>query len=314
MKEFMKTNTITHNLMSFTGFKSILIFSLLLDGPKSYDDLKKSIQNHIYLNETISIDALRIYINSLREIGCKISRTSKNGITRYSIDSHPFELKITDEQTKSIIKVYKAISNSIDLSDLMAFQSFFEKISPFVQNEDLKMKLQKISPLKNINQQIIKDLIEYSKNKNEITILYNSPASKKKKNIDILVDKLSINNQKLYLYGYNSEHKNYSGFLVSRILKIVSVNLKKPKLQCPEFIVGYELSKEPGDNLELLNCEKIVKNEDNKIIIEITSKNKFDIIQRIMSYSNKCKVLYPEEFKSDILSCLNKMKEDYIGK
>src|SRR5574344_457304 len=133
MKEFMKTNTITHNLMSFTGFKSILIFSLLLDGPKSYDDLKKSIQNHIYLNETISIDALRIYINSLREIGCKISRTSKNGITRYSIDSHPFELKITDEQTKSIIKVYKAISNSIDLSDLMAFQSFFEKI---------KMKLQ----------------------------------------------------------------------------------------------------------------------------------------------------------------------------
>ena len=46
MKEFLKTNTVTYNLMSFTGFKSILIFSLLLEGPKSYSELQEILKNH----------------------------------------------------------------------------------------------------------------------------------------------------------------------------------------------------------------------------------------------------------------------------
>ena len=93
MKEFLKTNTVTYNLMSFTGFKSLLIFSLLLDGAKSYNELQEILENHPYLHETVSFDTLRIYLNSLREIGCKIVRKNDNGITRYAIDSHPFELK-----------------------------------------------------------------------------------------------------------------------------------------------------------------------------------------------------------------------------
>ena len=72
MKEFLKTNTITYNLMSFTAFKSILLFSLLVDGPKSYEEIQEYMANHEYLHEKISIDTLRIYFNSLREIGCKM--------------------------------------------------------------------------------------------------------------------------------------------------------------------------------------------------------------------------------------------------
>ena len=59
MKEFLKTNTVTYNLMSFTGFKSLLIFSLLLDGAKSYNELQEILENHPYLHETVSFDTLR---------------------------------------------------------------------------------------------------------------------------------------------------------------------------------------------------------------------------------------------------------------
>ena len=111
----MKNKKITYNLMSFTGFKSLLIFTLLLEGPKSYEQLKYSIENHEYLHESVSIDTLRVYLNSLRKIGCKISRKSINGITYYSIDTHPFELKINENQAKSILKIYTAISKSIEI-------------------------------------------------------------------------------------------------------------------------------------------------------------------------------------------------------
>ncbi len=312
MKEFLKTNTVTYNLMSFTGFKSLLIFSLLMEGPKSYKELKEYISNHEYLHENISYDTLRIYLNSLREIGCNISRTTIDGVTKYSIDSHPFKLKIDDKQVKSIIKIYKAISKTIEVSDLIALQQFFNKISQYVVNDDLKNKLKNLSPLNNISPQLIEELRGFAQNNTEITVVYNSQRSGHK-NITILVDKLSINNGKLYVSGYNSEYENYSSFLVARIIKIVSVNIKNRTLTVPDLTVGYEY-KNIDNDFDILGCEKIIKNDNDKLIIEITSKNKFEIMQRIMFLSNKCKVLYPESFKAEIIENLQKMKEGYFEK
>lgn len=313
MKEFLKTNTVTYNLMSFTGFKSILLFSLLTTGPKSYEELQESFRTHEYLHENISKDTLRIYINSLKEIGCDIKRIHKDGVTKYSISSHPFNLKIDDKQIKSIINIYKGLSKSIDVSDLKTLQKFFNNISPYITNEKLKEKLQELSPLNNIDPQLVDDLLNYTQNNTEIIIYYKSPTSGKK-NITVLADKLEIHNRKLYLYGFNSEYNNYSSFLVSKIIKIVSINLHNKTLDVPEITVGYEYTQDKNEKLELLNCEKIISQNDNKITIELTSKNKFEIIQRILFLSNKCKVLYPENIKTEVIANLKKMKEGYFEK
>jgi len=311
MKEFLKTNTVTYNLMSFTGFKSVLIFSLLSDGPKSYREIQKILLEHEYLHEKISIDAIRIYMNSLAEIGCNVQRITQNGVTKYSIPSHPFELKISDKQVKSIIKIYKAISKSIEVTDLISLQHFFEKISKYVTNETLKEKLKNISPLHNIDPELIQKLLTYAQNNTEITMLYDSPNSGKG-SIILLVDKLAIQNSKLYVYGVNSKYKEYSSFLVSRIKKIESINLHSKTLEMPDIIVGYEYTKDHKENLDLLPNEKIIKKKRGKYLIEITSKSKFDIIQRLLYHNYKCKVLYPENIKSELIYSLKKTKEGYI--
>ena len=313
MKEFLKTKTVTYNLMSFTAFKSILIFTILLDGPKSYEEIQKILENHEYLQEKISIDTLRIYLNSLREIGCQINKKTKNGITRYSIDSHPFLLKINDKQIKSIIKIYKAISKNIEVTDLISLQNFFEKISKHIENDELKEKLKNISPLANIDPMLISNLVGYAHNNSEISILYNS-SSTGKKNITILVDKIHINNGKLYISGINSEYDNYASFLVNRIIKINSINLKERTLNIPEVTVGYKYSLDFNESIELFDNEKIIEKHEDYLIIEITSKSKFEITQRIMSLATKCKVLYPVEYKDYIVSTLKKMKEGYLEK
>lgn len=301
--------------MSFTGFKSILIFSLLLEGPKSYSELQEILKNHEYLHETISSDTLRVYLNSLREIGCKITRKSKNGVTRYSIDSHPFVLNIDEKQIPSIIKVYKALTQSIEVSDLLALQQFFAKISQYIQDDELKEKLSKVSPLYNIDSKIITDLMACAQNNWEITVQYNSLSTGNKyKNITILADKLHISNRKLYLSGVNSEYDTYASFLVSNINNIVSINMHNRTLDVPKLTVSYEYSKDDNEKFELLSCEKIINEENNKLTIEITSNNKFDITQRILSHSTKCKVISPDDFKAHIISTLKQMKEGYIEK
>ena len=63
----------------------------------------------------------------------------------------------------------------------------------------------------------------------------------------------------------------------------------------------------------IFNVGFIDKNSE-KIQVEITSRNKFEIMQRIMSLSPNCKILYPQEFKKELIENLTKMKEGYLEK
>ena len=67
MKRFYETNTITYNLMSFSAFKAIIIFTACLEGPKSYEELQYILESHPYIQDSVSIDTIRIYLNSLKK-------------------------------------------------------------------------------------------------------------------------------------------------------------------------------------------------------------------------------------------------------
>ena len=312
MQKFMDENVITHNLMSFSGFKGMLIFTMLVEKPCTYKEIQTAIEQNEYLHEAISIDTIRIYMNSLKEIGCNIKTVKEGKTKKYYIDSHPFELKITDEQTKSIIKLFKSLAKSIEIEDFLLLKGFFDKLSVYITNEDLKYKLEKISPISKISPDLINELKEYASNKTAITIFYNSPNSGKK-NIDILVNKMYISNGKLYIAGYNSEHKNYSSFLVSKILRVVNVNVENPEFEIPVYHIRYELKRYDNTDFELLKNERIISETDDKLLIEITGENKFTITQRILSLSSSCKVISPQDFKEEIIDCLKKMKEGYLA-
>lgn len=310
MKQFLETNTITYNLISFTAFKSMLVFTALIDGPKSYKDLQEIFENHEYLKEIPSIDTLRIYLNSLKEFGCDIEKIQSDGVIKFSVKSHPFCLNFTNKQIKQILKIYKVISKSINVEDLRYLQHFFGKLSLHVSDEELKAKMQNLSPFNNIDDKLIDDLMKYAQNNTEVVLLYNSPNSGKK-NITLVIDNLKIRNNKLYVYGYNSKYK-YSTLLVSKIIKIVSVNIKNKTIETPKITVGYKYKKSLGEIPELIDGEKTIKSGNNEDIIEICSRNKFEIMQRIMSLGSKCTVLYPDDFKMSVIENLKKMKEGYV--
>lgn len=310
MKEYIKHSKVTYNLMSFTGYKSLLIFSFLTEGPKSYDEIREYLKEQKYLRESVTEDTVRIYLNSLREVGCQINRVTIDGTVKYSMDTHPFQLKISSKQALSIIKLFKAIYREIDVYDLLSMQSLFEKISKYITNTKLKESVQSVSPLYNVPEKVIKSLVLYTRDKCVIVADYNSPNSGIKKVI-IKTDKLFVSEGKLYLCGVSSEHGNYSNFLVSQIMTVPIVLTGEPELELNEpYHVGCEIKKNI-DNFELLENEELIEQDDEKMIIEITSANKFEIMQRIMSLTTSCTVLYPNEFQTYIVECLQEMKEGY---
>ncbi len=312
MKEFKKSNTITYNLMSFTAFKSLMLFTLLLESPKSYHEICEFFKNHEYIKEEISIDTFRVYITSLKRSGCEIVRTSSKEGSKYKIISHPFEFKISREQIKSILKIYRIITETVDLKDLFVFEKFARNLAVRTKNDELAAAVDKISLFKGIDFLLLEELFKYADNKRQIRFLYNSPKGKKIE-VELVIDKLDILNNKIYLFGTNINYKEYSYFKVSRILKIINVSLNTIDFgKVTPFKVKYEL-KSLAPEFKLSNDEKILAIRDDSIIVEMEALNKFILKQKIMSYGNYCTVLEPADFREDIISTLKRMREEYCS-
>lgn len=309
MQEFLTNNTVNCNLMSLTGYRTLVILGLLMESPKSTDEINEYFSNHQYIKEKFSNDTLRIYINSLRAIGCEITRASKINKKKYELLSHPFTYDIPKSQLKSIAKIYKSIYYKIEIEKIVDIENFFRKLILHIKNENTNTFLRNTSVLKNVDKDILDDLLIHCKKKNQIKFTYNSPKSGPK-DIEIVADKLSLKSGKLYLWGHNLTHKEYSYFSVEKIIKICSIKLLKSRETFPLTKVIYEIYNH-NDNYILEEDEKIIEKTTETLIIETNSKNEFDVMQRILYMNNNCKVISPEAFKTKLLTKLKAMEKSY---
>lgn len=308
MKEFLQTNKMTYNLMSFTAFKSLLVFSILLDGPKTYQEIRDIFLSQEYLNETFSIDTLRVYINSLERMGCEIKRDKKTEGSRYRLLKHPFEFEMPDDYVKQLIKVFKYIIKDISVAELIHITKFFTKISTGINNEELKNEISYISPLTKIDNTILDFLVKACANKDNIEILYDSPSSGIK-NIEIIAEDLYVKNNKIYLSGESKSYRNKANILVSRIKDMPVIKINQKNSFNDRVIIRCEIY---DKNILLLENESFISSDGDVRIIDIKSDNIFRAKQRVLSLGKNCKVISPESFKNDILLTLKSMQEGYI--
>lgn len=308
MQEFLTNNTVNCNLMSLTGYRTLVLLNILMESPKSIEEINEHFLNNQYIKEKFSIDTIRFYINSLRASGCEITRANKSNGNKYELISHPFDFDIPKFQLKAISKLYKAIYDKIEIKELIAIHNLFSKIASYIKNDKTKEYMKNHSMLKNVDIKILNELIVHCKNKNQITFLYKSPKSKEKE-IEIIADKLSFKSEKLYLWGQSITHREYAYFRLDRILKVFAIKIKKDEqvLEKPNYF--FELRNQinyiPEEN------EKILEQTDDRLVIEAVFENRFSAIQKILYHGEDCRIISPNSLKDEIFNTLKNMKEAY---
>jgi predicted DNA-binding transcriptional regulator YafY len=310
MKEFNKTNKVTYNLISYTGFKSLLLFSFLQEGPKTYEQIQEFYRENEYIHENLSQDTIRVYMTSLKRIGCEIKRVKINGSSQYEIVSHPFEFTIPDNQIKAISKTYRILTQIASVSDIFALENFLRDLATKINSTELMNTINKISMFGKINVELVRELDRLTKQNNKIVILYNSPKSGVKE-IEIIPKSLAFVQNTLYLNGISLEYNQEASYLIKRIKKIVDV-VENPIVE-PDIkftTVGYELSTKVT-GFRLSDNEKIVEINENSVLVEANTSNLFMLKRKILEYGAFCTVLYPEDFRQDIISTLKNMQEEY---
>lgn len=297
-------------LINLSGVRLLVIFSLLLESPKNIDEIAEYFIENSYPKELFSADTLRNDLNLLRLAGCEISRANRYDDNRYVLTSHPFELDFDIEIAKSLLKIYNRIYKDLSVVHLMLIDDLFLEISKYAKSEEVSEFLRGISLIKNLNKEIINDLLKAKASRSKISFVYKAPNTGKQ-TFEFFIEDLEVRNRKLYFSGYNVTLKKNSFLLVSRIVSTITFFLKSEKRNKGIQKVVYELRNIAKMNFEPAENEKIIEFDAEKIVVELTSDNKFKIIQKILSYGPDCTVISPEEIKQEVIETLMRMRSVY---
>ena len=102
--------------VSLTGIRALLVMGLLIKAPRSLDEIREEFIKLNIMEESHSDDILRIDLNTLRSMGCEITRSSAKTDFKYVLLKHPFSLTITEEEALFLKKVYKRVKDNSDIN------------------------------------------------------------------------------------------------------------------------------------------------------------------------------------------------------
>ena len=294
---------------NLTGVRLLVLFALLLESPKTFEEINDYFKTHNYPNNDFSIDTLRNDLKSLRDSGCIISRADKSYGNKYHMTANPFELNISTSVVKSLWKIYDKICPYLDCQELLKFDKLFHSLSIYSKNDYIAEQLQSISLLRNVDKSIFKDLVKAKELNCKISFKYRT-ANKIRK-LKMLVEDIEIRSKKLYITGYCYNYNSNTFFMITKIISPIKFYLQKNETNNQTQTIIYELKNMSFRHYKETSEEIIKERTDDKIIIEYKSNNEFKMMQKILYYGDDCTVISPSTFREKIINTLKEMQKLY---
>lgn len=287
------------------------ILSLLIEKPCNYQSINEAFLEDFYLMKNVSDDMICMYINTLREIGCDISRPSKSNSFCYVLNSHPFEFKISKQESKILETILKSLVKSTDWLLLLEICEFFVDFKNICSQDSDFSFLRIISTFLKMDFELIKKLNYYCEKEKFIILEYYSPNSGLKE-IGLRAQKISLENERLYLWGYNPELRESQYLRLDRVKKVNVISIKETEVVNENFVKAlYKLLNQDTENFVPDELQKVLKIENREIFIEEKIKNRFGFIQKILTYGEDCVVLEPLDIKEEIIFTIGEVLKIY---
>lgn len=295
------------NQISLTGMRAIVFMGLLIRAPRSFNEIRRALTELKIMEETSSDDILRIDLNTIKHIGCEISRCSAKTGYKYILTKHPFELKIPKEEIDVLKKVYNKIKSNTDIETLIKYHQLFQKISNHICDEKTKEALLGISSLRHYDIKIVKEFLADAKHKRRVSLVYKKPTYSKEYRKDIIVQNLIFENDKLHLHCYDIFNKKSIVLNLKRVVSVISRNFNSSNIESKTKKVIFFIT-----DASILDVnEVVVETTPNGFIVEGEYHNDFIATQRILSFGSKCTVIEPIEFKRNIIEKIREMRKTY---
>ncbi len=306
---FKLADNVELNQISLTGLRALVFIGLLIVKPRSFDEIKQIFIDLKIMDENSSDDIIRIDLNTIKSMGCEVSRVSSKTNGKYVLTKHPFTIKVSADELKILKKIYKILKQKSDLKTLIQYDELFRKIAFYICDEESRESILGISALKYYDIGLVKDLILDCKNKRTLDLVYKRSELLNETRRQVIAQELVYKNDKLYLYAFDSINKRSTVFNVRRIKSILARLLNKNNIEPNSVKIKFSLRNIPEENLDV--NENIVEYFNEGFIVEGFYHNDFLAMQRVLSFGAKCTVLAPDEFKNKVVNKIKEMRKLY---
>ena len=122
MRQYINTKEVSYNAIFYSAFKALVVFNLLLDSPKTLDQISDFLSNLPHIKSKLSKDSLRVYINTFKKAGCTVEKKLTKAKRReyaYFIPENPFRPTINKIQAKKLFEIYEFIMYNLPFEELL---------------------------------------------------------------------------------------------------------------------------------------------------------------------------------------------------
>ena len=296
--------------ISITGYRTLLILKSLMVRSYTIDELVEILKNDSITNKAVSKDTVRIAINTLKSVGCKILRPNKANNYKYQLIKHPFSLKISDKELKTFTMLRDKIAEKIKYDYVFKMNYLYEKLISLTLNEEQIDYVNNTQPLKKINKKILKDITNQQIIGKKVQIKYLSPNFGEE-DIEVIPQKITYESGKIYLRCYIFKYETNSLLNVERILKINSIDMFNIYNKNSSYKVVYELCGNSKNIFKVQKNEKIISGNTNSIKVEALVDNEFLFIQRLLLFGTDFKIISPDFFREKLIDKIKLIQKGY---
>lgn len=281
-----------------------------MEKPRTIDELVEIIKNHSITQKSISKDTVRLTINTLKAMGCEIERPRKTNSYKYELKKHPFILNLSQDEVNALILMRERLTNELSWEKLLKINSFYKKVFSLTENSEYILLEQNTRPLNNINEKILKELSNPLINGRKVTLTYNS-AQCGIEDINIIPQRLTFENSRLYLWCYSYKYQRPSMLDIERIQEIKNISISPAEANINYYDVEYEVLGRSAKEFNKEDNEEIIEQTTNSIKIRAKVENEFWFIQRLLLLGDEFKIISPLFFKEKLINKIKLIQKGY---
>jgi predicted DNA-binding transcriptional regulator YafY len=261
-------------------------------------ELNRLLYENPVIARVYNSETLTKYINTLREVGCQIPRSSSRNDYSYELLKTPFPLSLKPEELRVAEKLLKLLAQQPDECLYQDYRDLLEQLSWVVDSDGLELShdgegnpvfpaLQQRREQMNTYRRYCQEafLLEIRMNQNGVEkILYLEPQE------------VTERDNRIFLVGYDQQTHQQISLDVDQIGALRQTPSKNRRLVVRTSVV-FALYGRLAASYRLYPGEKITYRSADELHVKTQVSDMKSLMSRLMKYGDSCQVLSPESVR-----------------
>ncbi|HEY9687156.1 MAG TPA: WYL domain-containing protein [Coleofasciculaceae cyanobacterium] len=290
----------------------VLYILLLLVQYRSLNviELNRFLYENALIQRIYNTETLTKYINTLREVGCRIPRASNRNDYSYDLLKTPFPLRLEAEERAIAEKLLGQLCRQPDEMLCNDFREFLEKLAwcvecpPLSEEEHAEHCLQPFPELE-ARKKLLNTYRRYCQDAFTLDVRYHPEDAPLR---ELLVEPHEVveRGQHLMLVGTEQRSQEQISLDVARILSAKQLPSKNRR-QVTQTVVVFALYGRLAKSYRLYPGEKIIYRAAEECHVKTKITEPSGLISRLLKYGPSCQVLSPEAIRKTMHQRIEQM-------